>query len=751
MVFCSTPVGGKVRMARAPKSTESERPARARRPAQPPQPAEPEHSIEEQLRLAIDYAPVNIAIFNSRMCYLAASKQWQDEHDLAGRQFIGASLYQTAPKIPVRWKEIHRRLLAGDIPSAEEKFLLERNGEIRWQRGEARPWRFESGRIGGIVVISEDITADKQAGDTQGRELGILQAVLHGATNSNLAYLDPDFNFVLVNDAYARTCGYQPDEMKGRNYFALYPNPEYEEVFRRVRDTGEPATCHDSPFEFPDQPGRGITYWDSALIPVKDAAGTVTGLVFSLIETTERKRAEEILQRTKAELEEMVNERTAELSQMVISLQKEVALRKIAEEVLHKRGEQLRELAAELTRTEQRERQRLAQILHDGLQQILVGAKYRLGSVKSGEDANHLASEVVKIIDEAIEISRTLTASLSPPILHQSGLIAGLKWLADRMRREHGLEIELRAFRRLVLPQPELEVFLFQAVRELLFNVLKHAGTPAARVTASRRKGRLRITVEDSGSGFDQTQLRVSGGKTGGFGLFYIGERIGMLGGRMAIDTAPGRGSRITLSVPLPSQQPVIGASPAQGFLFFGKQAGPFFSPYASRRKAANTTRVAIKRRMEPESVPAAAPLQFNSAPVDKTPSSGAKIRVVIVDDHMVMRQGLASLLRAVPDIEILGEAADGESAIRLIQDVHPDVVLMDISMPGMDGIQATRIIHSEHPEVQVIGLSMFQEGEQAAAMREAGAVDYITKSGPSEAVIAAIRSCAAKVLSRTP
>ena len=108
----------------------------------------------------------------------------------------------------------------------------------------------------------------------------------------------------------------------------------------------------------------------------------------------------------------------------------------------------------------------------------------------------------------------------------------------------------------------------------------------------------------------------------------------------------------------------------------------------------------------------------------------------------MVMRQGLGGLLRAEPDIKIVGEASDGKSAIELIRELRPEVVLMDISMPGMDGIQATRIIHKELPDVRIIGLSMFQEGEQQAAMREAGAVDYLTKTGPADTLIEAIRAC---------
>jgi DNA-binding NarL/FixJ family response regulator len=94
------------------------------------------------------------------------------------------------------------------------------------------------------------------------------------------------------------------------------------------------------------------------------------------------------------------------------------------------------------------------------------------------------------------------------------------------------------------------------------------------------------------------------------------------------------------------------------------------------------------------------------------------------------------------PDFEIAGEASDGESAVHLIRKLRPDVVLMDIGTPGMDGILATRIIHKELPEIRIISISMFEEGEQQAAMREAGASNYLTKSGPAEALIKTIRFC---------
>lgn len=118
-----------------------------------------------------------------------------------------------------------------------------------------------------------------------------VQAVLDN-TDVMLVYLDPDFTFVIVNKAYAETCGMQPEEMIGKNHFALYPNAENEAIFRRVRDSGETIFFKDKSFEFPDQPERGVTYWDWSLAPVKDQTGLVKGLVFSLRETTDHKKVE---------------------------------------------------------------------------------------------------------------------------------------------------------------------------------------------------------------------------------------------------------------------------------------------------------------------------------------------------------------------------------------------------------------------------------------------------------------------------
>ena len=155
----------------------------------------------------------------------------------------------------------------------------------------------------GVVSVA-DITERKQAQEALQNERDLLQTVMNSAGNSHLVYIDSDFNFVRVNETYAASCGYRPEEMVGKNLFTLYPNAENEAIFTDVRDTGQEFEVHDKSFEFPDQPERGVTYWDWTLKAVKEPSGKVIGLVLSSHETTERKRNEEKMEQLVLELQE---------------------------------------------------------------------------------------------------------------------------------------------------------------------------------------------------------------------------------------------------------------------------------------------------------------------------------------------------------------------------------------------------------------------------------------------------------------
>lgn len=162
-------------------------------------------------------------------------------------------------------------------------------------------------------VEQERNRAEALAGALQA-ERDLLQVVMEN-TRTHLAYLDPQFNFVLANAAYAQGSGHAKAELVGRNHFDLFPNRDNQAIFQRVVDTGQPVELHAKPFEFADQPWRGVTYWDWALVPVKDQHGQVQGLAFSLENVTESVKAAEELRRARDELEQRVQERTQELAQ----------------------------------------------------------------------------------------------------------------------------------------------------------------------------------------------------------------------------------------------------------------------------------------------------------------------------------------------------------------------------------------------------------------------------------------------------
>lgn len=116
-------------------------------------------------------------------------------------------------------------------------------------------------------------------------------------------------------------------------------------------------------------------------------------------------------------------------------------------------------------------------------------------------------------------------------------------------------------------------------------------------------------------------------------------------------------------------------------------------------------------------------------------------VRILLVDDHEVVRTAVAGLLSLHPEFTVVGQAADGYGALRQVEELRPEVVLMDVSMPGMSGIEATRRIMSAFPDVKVIGLSMHEADDMTEAMQAAGAVGYVPKSAPAEELLTAVRA----------
>ena len=214
--------------------------------------------------------------------------------------------------------------------------------------------------------------------------------------------------------------------------------------------------------------------------------------------------------------------------------------------------EKIRSLAAELTRAEQEERYRISQVLHDDLQQRLFAIKAQLSFLKDmnlSADTYRELAEIQDSLSGSIAITRNLSIDLSPIILQGEGLTEALTWLAFRMKEQFGLQVDLEAKATMDQLDHHLRMLLFQSIRELLFNVVKHAGVLQAKITLEQTQGRPSITVSDDGKGFDARVIM--GNRQTAHGLLIIQDRLNLLGCHMELVSKPGEGTRIKIELPL--------------------------------------------------------------------------------------------------------------------------------------------------------------------------------------------------------
>jgi len=232
-------------------------------------------------------------------------------------------------------------------------------------------------------------------------------------------------------------------------------------------------------------------------------------------------------------------------------LRSEIAERKLAEEALWNSQNKLNALTAELGLTEERERRRITQALHDQVMLKLAKGKKMLDqAVRDGEiSAETSVTDLQKILERSIRDLKELSADLSPHVLYEIGLKSAIDSLGKELSEEHGFRFSVSGDEVLEIPE-DLRITLFQMVRELLINVIKHAGASLVTVTVTAGDESISIELCDDGRGFGTVSSHE------GFGLAYISQRVGFLGGTMNITSSPGKGSQITISLPKTTSHP---------------------------------------------------------------------------------------------------------------------------------------------------------------------------------------------------
>ncbi|MDR1799430.1 MAG: hybrid sensor histidine kinase/response regulator transcription factor [Bifidobacteriaceae bacterium] len=344
------------------------------------------------------------------------------------------------------------------------------------------------------------------------------------------------------------------------------------------------------------------------------------------------------------------------------------------------------------------ERERLAREIHDTIAQSLVGvlmAAERAQGRAAGPEVNDplLADELSVVIEsarEALKEARSLVA-VSAKLEHSGPLDEALAQLAKRFTRETGIVVDASVDLPGALP-PDLQLMLLRAAQEGLGNVRKHSGAAHAWVTAKAQEGQLVLEVVDDGVGL----VEGPGGSAAGFGLAGLRERVAAVGGRVELCQADGGGARLTVQVSHAMEEPAPTPEPAG--------------------QAADQTSPAIT--------------------------------VIVADDHPIVRKGLVDLLRDDAQFEVLGEAATGEEAVELARELGPDVVLMDLQMPGRGGVWATQQVLADAARLgrgtRTLAVTMFDSDVRIVEAMGAGADDYILKANPPPKIVEAVRRVAA-------
>ncbi|MBV8514128.1 MAG: response regulator, partial [Acidobacteria bacterium] len=317
------------------------------------------------------------------------------------------------------------------------------------------------------------------------------------------------------------------------------------------------------------------------------------------------------------------------------------------------------------------------------------------------QEALNEGRDIVRMIGEEI---RTLSYLLHPPLLDESGLGSAVRWYAEGFQKRSGIQLAVNIAPDLGRLSTEVEMALFRVVQESLTNVHRYSGSPDAEITIRGLSDAVQLEVVDHGKGIEAgpARVKVEGIAALGVGIPGMRERLRQLGGQLEVDF--GRdGTRVTAMVPLKK---------------------------AKAPEPIENTEVAVSAGDHASTHGDAA-----------SSSSDIRRRILIADDHEVMRRGVRGLLESHDEWAVCGEAFEGREVVVKSRELRPDLIIMDINMPGLTGIDAAQLIRKENPTAKILFFSVHESAQTVREVVNAGAQGYVAKSRAGHDLVDAVRN----------
>jgi two-component system, NarL family, sensor kinase len=372
-----------------------------------------------------------------------------------------------------------------------------------------------------------------------------------------------------------------------------------------------------------------------------------------------------------------------------------------ANEALRVTETSLRQLSARLLQLQDEERRRIARDLHDVTGQkvaVLSMSLDRLARLTEQRkpEAKESIKESREIVSQIGEEIRTLSYILHPPLLDECGLASAVHWYAEGFEKRSGIKLEVSIDADLPRLPADAETTLFRVVQESLTNVHRYSGSSSAKIRISKNSREVRLEIIDYGHGSKSgtARAKLDGAAPLGVGIPGMRERLHQLGGGLTVDFGT-NGTRVTATLPIKG----------------GKEAE--YEESASRTSLSFTIRSA----------------------------EDARRRILIADDHELMRRGLRGLLESHDEWAVCGEAVEGAEAVRKSTELKPDLVIMDVNLPGLSGIDAALQIRREREAAKILFFTVHDSDEVIREIVEAGALGYVAKSRASQDLVEAVRN----------